>query len=40
MIEESSSARSRARMDMLATINPSGVKGGYLYRDLFNEVHN
>ena len=38
VVEESSSARSRARMDMLATVNPSGRKGGFLYRDMYNEV--
>ena len=38
VVEESSSARSRARMDMLTTVNPSGRKGGYLYRDMYNEV--
>ena len=31
-IELSASERSRARMDYHCTVNPSGVKGGYLFR--------
>ena len=38
VIELSASDRSRARMDILATVNPSGTKGGGEYRDMYNEV--
>ena len=39
VLELSSSERTRARFDILATINPSGTKGGGMYRDMYNEVH-
>ena len=32
VIELSASERSKARMDYLCCVNPSGVKGGYLFR--------
>ena len=38
VIELSSSERSRARMDNLATVNPSGKEGAFMYRDMYNEV--
>ena len=34
VIELSSSQRSRARFDNYVTINPSGTKGGGMYRDM------
>jgi len=37
VVEESSSERSRARMDNHVCVNPSGTRGGHLFRDKVNE---
>ena len=37
VIEKAASPRSRMRMDMYVTTNPSGTRGGGMYRDKFNE---
>ena len=38
VVELSSSERSQVRMEHLVTVNPSGTKGGGLFRDKYNEV--
>lgn len=38
VIELASSQRTRRRMDLYVTVNPSGTRGGGMYRDKFNEV--
>ena len=37
VVEESSSERSRARMDNHVCVNPSSTRGGHLFRDKVNE---
>ena len=37
VVELSASERSRKRMDLYVTINPSGTPGGGLFRDKFEE---
>ena len=37
VIELKASLRSRVRMDLYVTTNPSGTRGGGMYRDKFNE---
>ena len=38
VVEASASERSRTRMDHLVTVNPTGSRGGGMFRDMFNEV--
>ena len=38
VVELSSSERSQVRMEHLVTVNPSGTKGGGMFRDKYNEV--
>ena len=38
VMELSSSERTRARMNHLVCVNPSGSRGGFMFRDKYNEV--
>ena len=38
VLELASSQRTRRRMDLYVTVNPSGTCGGGMYRDKFNEA--
>ena len=38
VIELTASERTRARMDNYVCVNPSGTKGGFLFRDEYNEI--